>query len=76
MFFSYTCISKYMKYIRAYTIIYLYILVYTNMIILVQGVGIPDAVCRAANSESDEALRPQSAVSRLWSLRVPDCKCH
>ena len=42
MFVSYTSISKYMKYIRAYTIIYLYILVYTNMIILLHGVGIPD----------------------------------
>jgi hypothetical protein len=42
MLFSYTSICKYMKNIQACTTIYEYILVYTNMIILIHGVGIPD----------------------------------
>ena len=43
MFLGYTGIYKYIKYVLAYTTIYWYILVYTNMVILVGGVRIPDA---------------------------------
>ena len=42
MFFSYTCILKYMNYIQSYTIIYLYIIIYTSIIVLIQGPRIPD----------------------------------